>query len=91
MARSDRRRRSRRTASAAAASYAVLRAASMAAPAYACPERPPRATAARDFPGRISCGCEPTGVADVDGRDPLPACAARTRRSGTTVDRAARP
>jgi hypothetical protein len=45
--------------------YAVLRASSMAAPAYTCPRSGTVPINHRgDFPGRITCGCERTGEPD---------------------------
>ena len=45
--------------------YAVLRASSMAAPAHTCPRAGTVPINHRgDNPGRITCGCEKTGVAD---------------------------
>ena len=45
--------------------YAVLRASSMAAPAFTCPRAGTVPINHRgDNPGRITCGCEKTGVAD---------------------------
>ena len=45
--------------------YAVLRASSMAAPAYTCPRAGTVPINHRgDNPGRVTCGCEKTGVAD---------------------------